>query len=422
MSTPNRVNEVRPTNNAGEAPVFAILFTIGLCHLLNDIIGGLVPALYPLFKKSYSLTFSQIGLITLTYQIASSLLQPLVGFYSDRRPRPFSLMAGMAVTLGGLIFLSRANNFHSILISATAVGVGSAVFHPESSRVARLASGGQHGLAQSIFQVGGNFGFSLGPLLAAFVVVGKNQRSIAWFSIDALLAMVLLFVIGSWYRRTALPRMKLQAATSALRSPLPPGKVAFSLAILLTLIFSKYIYMSSITSYYTFYLISKFHLPVQNAQIRLFTFLASTAAGILIGGPVGDRIGRKYVIWGSIIGVLPFTLLLPYANLFWTSILTVLIGLILSSAFSAILVFAQELLPGKVGMISGLFFGFAFGVAGVAAAMLGKLADRTSIDFVYRMCAFMPAIGVLAYFLPNLEPVRSRRKNAFSGQIYPEAD
>ena len=381
-----------------------------------------MPALYPLFKRSYDLTFSQIGLITLTYQMTSSLLQPLVGLNTDRRPRPFSLMAGMAVTLCGLISLSRANSFHGILVSATAVGVGGAIFHPESARVARLASGGQHGLAQSIFQVGGNFGFALGPLLAAFVVVGKDQRSIAWFSLDALLAIVLLFIIGRWYSRTALPRMKIQAATKALRSPLPPDKVAFSLAILLALIFSKYIYMASITSYYTFYLISKFHLPVQSAQIRLFIFLASTAAGILIGGPVGDRIGRRYVIWGSIIGVLPFTLILPYANLFWTGILTVLIGLILSSAFSAILVFAQELIPGKVGMISGLFFGFAFGVAGVAAAMLGKLADRTSIDFVYRMCAFMPAIGMLAYFLPNLESVKSRRKNKLSEQVFPEAN
>jgi len=422
MSTPNQLDDVRPQDNAGEAPVFAILFTIGLCHLLNDIIGGLVPALYPLFKKSYSLTFSQIGLITLTYQIASSLLQPLVGLYTDRRPRPFSLMAGMTVTLGGLIWLSRASSFHALVLSATAVGAGSAVFHPEASRVARLASGGQHGLAQSIFQVGGNFGFSLGPLLAAFIVIGRGQRSIAWFSLDALVTMVLLFIIVTWYKRTTLHRMKVQVATTNVSSPLPPRKVAFSLAILLTLIFSKYIYMSSITSYYTFYLISKFHLPVQSAQIRLFTFLASTGAGILIGGPLGDRFGRKYVIWGSIIGVLPFTLLLPYANLFWTGILTVLIGLILSSAFSAILVYAQELIPGKVGMISGLFFGFAFGVAGVAAAMLGKVADKTSIDFVYRMCAFMPAIGVLAYFLPNLEPAKLRRKNAISEQVYPEVN
>jgi FSR family fosmidomycin resistance protein-like MFS transporter len=422
MSTPNQLDDVRLPDNVGETPAFAILFTIGLCHLLNDIIGGLVPALYPLFKRSYSLTFAQIGLITLTYQITSSLLQPLVGLYTDRRPRPFSLMFGMTITLGGLIWLSRANSFHTIMVSATAVGVGSAVFHPESARVARLASGGQHGLAQSIFQVGGNFGFALGPLLAAFIVVGRGQRSIAWFSLDALLAMVLLFIIGTWYRRTVFSRKKVQAATTNVRSPLPPRKVAFSLAILLALIFSKYIYMSSIGSYYTFYLISRFHLPVQSAQIRLFVFFASTAAGILIGGPVGDRFGRKYVIWGSIIGVLPFTLILPYANLFWTGILTVLIGLILSSAFSAILVYAQELIPGKVGMISGLFFGFAFGVGGLAAAMLGKLADKTSIDFVYRTCAFMPAIGFLAYFLPNLEPARLRRKSAPSERVYPEAN
>jgi FSR family fosmidomycin resistance protein-like MFS transporter len=422
MSTPHQVDAVRPPDNADEAPVFAILLTIGLCHLLNDIIGGLVPALYPLLKKSYNLTFSQIGLITLTYQITSSMLQPLVGLYTDRKPRPYSLMVGMMVTLGGLIWFSRANSFHTIMLSATAVGMGSAVFHPESSRVARLASGGQHGLAQSIFQVGGNFGFSLGPLLAAFIVIGHSQQSIAWFSLDPLLAIVLLFIVGTWYRRTALPRIKVQSAANKVHSPLPPRKVAISLVILLTLIFSKYIYMSSITSYYTFYLISKFHLTVQNAQIHLFAFLASTGAGIMIGGPVGDRFGRKYVIWCSIIGVLPFTLLLPYANLFWTGILTVLIGLILSSAFSAILVYAQELIPGKVGMIAGLFFGFAFGVAGVAAAMLGKLADKTSIEFVYRMCAFMPAIGFLAYFLPNLEPARLRRKHALAEQSYPGID
>lgn len=422
MSTPNQLDDNRLPNNAGEAPVFAILVTIGLCHLLNDIIGGLVPALYPLFKRNYNLTFSQIGLITLTYQITSSLLQPLVGLYTDRRPRPYSLMAGMAVTLGGLIWLSRANSFHTLVVSATAVGVGSAVFHPEASRVARLASGGQHGLAQSMFQVGGNFGFSLGPLLAAFIVIGRGQQSIAWFSLDALLAMILLFIIGRWYRRTVFSRKKAQAATATLSSPLPHKEVVFSLAILLALIFSKYVYMSSITSYYTFYLISKFHLPVQNAQIHLFIFLVSTGAGIMIGGPVGDRIGRKYVIWGSIIGVLPFTLMLPYANLFWTGVLTVLIGLILSSAFSAILVYAQELIPGKVGTVSGLFFGFAFGVAGVAAAMLGKLADKTSIDFVYRTCSFMPAIGFLAYFLPNLEPGKLRRNHALPEQVYPETN
>jgi len=411
MSSPSSAGPAHPPPNAGgPAPVFAILFVIGSCHMLNDIIGGLVPAIYPLLRNSYSLTFSQIGLITLTYQTTSSLLQPLVGLYTDRRPRPFSLVAGMAVTLGALISLSRANSFHTILLSATAVGVGSAVFHPESSRVARLASGGQHGLAQSIFQVGGNFGFSLGPLLAAFIVIGRGQRSIAWFALDPLAAIVLLVMVGIWYKRTALARLKARTGTAETRSPFSPGKTGFAVTILLILIFSKYFYLASITTYYTFYLISKFHVPVQNAQVHLFLFLGSAAAGTLAGGPLGDRIGRKYVIWGSIVGVLPFTLLLPYANMFWTSVLTVLIGLILSSAFSAILVYAQELIPGKVGMISGLFFGFAFGVAGVGAAMLGRLADHTSIYFVYHVCSFLPAIGILAYFLPNFEPVRSRQK------------
>jgi FSR family fosmidomycin resistance protein-like MFS transporter len=395
--------------DVASGPVFAILFAIGFSHLLCDIIGGLVPALYPILKKSYNLTFSQIGIIALTYQITSSLLQPLIGLYTDRRPRPFSLVAGMSFTLAGLIFLSRAASFHTILASAIVVGIGASVFHPESSRVARLASGGQPGLAQAIFQVGGNFGFSLGPLLAAFIVVRRGQPSIAWFALSPLIAMVLLSKVGAWYKRTALERLKSRAATAALKLPLPRGKVASTLAILLTLIFSKYVYLASLTSYYTFYLISRFHVSVQNAQIHLFAFLASAAAGIVVGGPVGDRVGRKYVIWFSILGVLPLTLLLPHVNLFWTGVLTVAIGLILSSAFSAIIVYAQELIPGKVGMISGLFFGFAFGVAGVGAAVLGKLADHTSIEFVYRVCAFMPAIGCLAYFLPDLEKIKSGR-------------
>jgi len=389
--------------NLSEAPVFGILFAIGLAHLLNDIIGGLMPALYPLFKDSYHLSFSQVGLIALIYQVSSSLLQPLVGIYTDRRPRPFSLMVGMSCTLVGVLMLSLATSFSAILICATMVGVGSSVFHPESSRVARLASGGQHGLAQSIFQVGGNFGFSLGPLLAAFVVFRHGQSSIAWFALSALVAMVVLFRVGGWYKRRALHKLQAQAKRAPQSSPVAPGKVAGAVTILLILIFSKYIYMASITTYYTFYLISRFHVSVQSAQVHLFFFLGATAAGILVGGPVGDRVGRKYVIWCSILGVLPFTLLLPYVNLFWTGVLTVLIGLILSSAFSAILVFAQELIPGKVGMISGLFFGFAFGVAGVAAAALGRVADWTSISFVYHICSFLPAIGILAYFLPNVE-------------------
>jgi MFS transporter, FSR family, fosmidomycin resistance protein len=389
--------------NLNEAPVYGILFAIGLSHLLNDIIGGLVPAIYPLLKSMYHLSFSQVGLITLTYQTTSSLLQPLIGHYTDRRPRPFSLMAGMACTLAGVLMLSRAGSFPAILISATVVGIGSSVFHPESSRVARMASGGQHGLAQSIFQVGGNFGFSLGPLLAALVVFRHGQPSIAWFSLSALLAMILLSRVGRWNKRNALKKSQAQAKSAPLPSPVPPGKVVGAITILLILIFSKYIYLASITTYFTFYLISKFHVSVQSAQIYLFLFLISSVAGILIGGPVGDRIGRKYVIWCSILGVLPFTLLLPYVNLFWTGVLSVVIGMILSSAFSAILVFAHELVPGKVGMISGLFFGFAFGVAGVGAAVLGKVADLTSVSFVYHICSFLPIIGILAYFLPNVQ-------------------
>ncbi len=389
--------------NLNDAPVFGILFAIGLAHLLNDMIGGLMPALYPLLKNSYSLSFSQVGLIALTYQTTASLLQPLVGHYTDRRPRPFSLMVGMACTLIGVISLSRASNFPAILISASVVGVGSSVFHPESSRVARLASGGQHGLAQSIFQVGGNFGFSLGPLLAALVVFRHGQSSIAWFSLSALLAMIVLLRVGSWYKRNALKKLQAQAKSAPLRSSMPSGKVARAMTILLVLIFSKYIYLASITTYFRFYRLRKFHVSAERALFVVLCFLASSAAGILVGGPVGDRIGRKYVIWCSILGVLPFTLLLPYVNLFWTGVLSVLIGMILSSAFSAILVFAQELIPGKVGMISGLFFGFAFGVAGVGAAVLGKVADWTSISFVYHVCSFLPVIGVLAYFLPDGE-------------------
>jgi FSR family fosmidomycin resistance protein-like MFS transporter len=411
MSAPHNAGEIQmPQGTVVQRPVFAILLTIGLCHCLNDIINGLVPALYPLFKNTYSLSFAQIGLITLTYQTTSSLVQPLVGFFTDRRPQPFSLVAGMGVTLAGLISLSQAGSFHAILLAATAVGVGSAVFHPESSRVARLASGGQPGLAQSIFQVGGNFGFSLGPLLAAFIVIGRGQRSVVWFALCPMIAMVLLSMVGTWYKHTALPRLKKQAKAAASGSALPTRKVVSALAILLILIFSKFFYLSSINTYYTFYLISKFHLTVQNAQLHLFLFLGSAAAGTLVGGPVGDRIGRKYVIWASIAGVLPFTLLLPYANLFWTSILTVIIGVILSSAFAAILVYAQELIPGKVGMVSGMFFGFAFGIGGLGAALLGKLADHTSIYFVYRVCSFLPAIGLFAYFLPNFEPVKPHRK------------
>ncbi len=384
---------------------FKVLAAITFCHFLNDIFQSLIPAIYPLLKNFYHLDFGQVGMISLTNQLTASLLQPLVGLYTDHRPKPYSLPIGMGFTLMGLVVLSRAPSYMIVLVAVALVGIGSAVFHPESSRIARLASGGQHGLAQSVFQVGGNAGSSLGPLLAAFIVLPQGQRSIAWFSVVALVGIVVLTRVGGWSKRNRPAKTKSHAAAEHPLG-LSPRKVGFALAILIALVFSKYFYLASLGSYYTFYLMNKFHVSVQNAQVHLFIFLGAVAAGTIIGGPVGDRIGRKLVIWCSILGVLPFTLALPYANLFWTSILTVLIGLILASAFSAILVYAQDLVPGKVGMISGLFFGLAFGMAGVGAALLGKLADLTSIDFVYRVCSFLPLIGLLTWFLPNLEHKR----------------
>jgi FSR family fosmidomycin resistance protein-like MFS transporter len=386
--------------------VFKVLAAITFCHFLNDIFQSLIPAIYPLLKNFYHLDFGQVGLISLTNQLTASLLQPLVGLYTDHRPKPYSLPIGMGFTLMGLVVLSRAPTFMTVLVAVALVGVGSAVFHPESSRIARMASGGQHGLAQSLFQVGGNAGSSLGPLLAAFIVLPQGQRSIAWFSAVALLGIIVLTKVGGWSKRNRPAKAKSHLSVEHHRT-LTPRKVAFALAILIALVFSKYFYLASLGSYYTFYLMNKFHVSVQNAQVHLFIFLGAVAAGTIIGGPVGDRIGRKLVIWCSILGVLPFTLALPYANLFWTSILTVLIGLILASAFSAILVYAQDLVPGKVGMISGLFFGLAFGMAGVGAALLGKLADMTSIGFVYRVCSFLPLIGLLTWYLPNLEHKRA---------------
>jgi FSR family fosmidomycin resistance protein-like MFS transporter len=389
--------------STGGRTVFKILAAISFCHLLNDMVQSLIPAIYPIVKESFHLDFGQIGLITLTYQMTASLLQPVIGTYTDRRPQPYSLAIGMGFTLVGLVLLSRAPNYGMFLAASAMVGMGSAVFHPESSRVARMASGGQHGLAQSLFQVGGNAGSAIGPLLAAFIVLPRGQYSIAWFSLAALLGMVVLVNVGGWYRQHPSAKAKSPVKKADSQPVLSSGKIAMSVAILMALVFSKYFYLASLTSYYTFYLISKFHVSVQSAQIHLFIFLGAVAAGTIIGGPIGDRIGRKYVIWCSILGVLPFTLVLPYANLFWTSLLSAVIGVILASAFSAIIVYAQELVPGRVGMISGLFFGFAFGMGGIGAAVLGKLADRTSIDFVYKICAFLPAIGLLTGFLPNLE-------------------
>lgn len=389
---------------AAARTAFPILAMLSVCHFLNDMMQSLLPAIYPLLKTNFALDFGQIGLITLTFQVTASLLQPFVGIYTDKRPMPYSLAIGMGFTLAGLLLLSRASSFPMLLAAAALVGSGSSVFHPESSRVARMASGGRHGLAQSLFQVGGNVGSSIGPLLAAFIVMPRGQSSLAWFAIAALVAIVLLTRIGGWYReQVPLQRVRRVAATIPT---LPRRTVVVTMMVLGALIFSKYFYLASLTSYYTFYLMEKFHVSAESSQLHLFVFLGAVAAGTLAGGPIGDRIGRKYVIWGSILGVLPFTLLLPHANLFWTTMLTIVIGLILASAFSAIIVYAQELVPGRTGLIAGLFFGFAFGMGGLGAALLGQLADHIGIEAVYRICAFLPAIGLLAWFLPALEQPR----------------
>lgn len=387
-------------NIAGQT-VFPILFAISFSHLLNDTIQSLIPAIYPVVKNSFSLTFAQIGLITLTFQLAASLLQPFVGLYTDKKPQPYSLAIGMGFTLLGLLSLSQAPNFLMLIVSVALVGIGSSIFHPEASRMASMASGGRRGMAQSVFQVGGNAGSSIGPLLAALVIVPYGQSNIIWFSLLALLAIVILINVGGWYKLKIRARVDKTVSDHAIQT-LPRKKVFLSVIVLLILIFSKYFYLASMSSYYTFYMIHKFGVSVQSSQVYLFIFLFAVAAGTLIGGPLGDRIGRKYVIWGSILGVAPFTLLLPHANLFWTAVLTVPIGVILASAFSAILVYAQELIPGKVGMISGLFFGFAFGMGGVGSALLGALADRTSIEYVYSICAFLPLIGLITGFLPDI--------------------
>jgi FSR family fosmidomycin resistance protein-like MFS transporter len=388
------------------ATVFPILGAISFCHLLNDMMQALLPAMYPILKGGFDLTFGQIGLLTLTYQITASLLQPLIGLYTDRRPQPYSLPFGMGSTLLGLITLAYAPNYPSLLVGSALLGIGSSIFHPESSRIARLASGGAHGLAQSLFQVGGNFGQALSPLLAALFILPHGRGSLAWFAFAALLGMVILTALGRWYES----RSQLRAAprkAQAGKANLSRAQVAKAIAVLIALIFSKYFYLASLTSYYIFYLINRFQLTAQTAQLYLFVFLAAVAVGTIIGGPVGDRIGRKKVIWGSILGVLPFTLALPYVGLAMTVALTIVIGLVLSSAFSAIVVYAQELMPGRVGAVSGLFYGLAFGMAGLGAAVLGMLADWTSIEFVYRLCSFLPLIGLLTAFLPNVEGARS---------------
>jgi MFS transporter, FSR family, fosmidomycin resistance protein len=389
--------------NAAASTAFPILVTLSFCHLLNDMIQSLLPAIYPLLKSSFALDFGQVGLITLTFQFTASLLQPMIGILTDRHPKPFSLAIGMGSTLVGLLLLSQAPSFPVLLAAAALIGTGSAVFHPESSRIARLASGGRHGLAQSLFQVGGNVGSATGPLLAAFIIMPRGQASIAWFALAAMVAIILLGRIGRWYR-LQIPNMRRPTVRAPGELAYSRREVAFALIVLGLLIFSKYFYLASISSYYTFYLMHKFGISVQSAQVHLFIFLAAVAAGTIIGGPVGDRIGRRYVIWVSILGVLPFTLMLPHASLLWTTVLTVIIGVVLASAFSAILVFAQDLVPGRTGAISGLFFGFAFGMGGIGAAVLGELADHIGIEAVYSICAWLPAIGLLAWFLPRRKP------------------
>jgi FSR family fosmidomycin resistance protein-like MFS transporter len=391
-------------NSRGGGTVFPVLIALSVSHLLNDTIQSLLPAIYPLLKSAFQLSYVQIGLITLTFQMTASVLQPAVGFYTDRRPRPFSLAIGMGVTLAGLVLLARAERFPAILIAGAFVGMGSSVFHPEASRIAKVASGGRHGLSQSIFQVGGNLGTSIGPLLAAIIIVPHGQRSILWFTLLALAGIVVLQRVGTWYSRLLRSGAATGLGAPVWRHPdLTPARVVRSVVVLLILVFSKYFYLSSMTNYYTFYLITKFHLSVRDADIGLFVFLFSVAAGTIIGGPLGDRYGRKYVIWASILGVAPFTLTLPHLGLPATIICSVFTGVILASAMSAILVYAQELIPGKPGTIAGLFFGFAFGMGGMASAIWGKLADRTSIFFVFQVCAYLPLLGLLTAFLPDLK-------------------
>ena len=381
-------------------PAYVVLAGISFSHFLNDTMQSLIPSVYPILKENYALTFAQIGLITLAFQVTASLLQPVVGMITDRKAQPFSLAMGMGFTFVGLLMLSGAHNFAMLVLSAAMIGLGSAIFHPESSRIARMASGGRYGFAQSVFQVGGNLGSAIGPVLAALIVVPFGQPSIAWFSTIAFVAVVVLWRIGSWYKPRIMARG--HAAPKRLAGAPSGSRVALAIGILIMLVFSKYIYLSSLTSYYTFYLMHKFGVTTQTSQLLLFVFLGAVAAGVYFGGPLGDRFGRRYVIWFSILGALPFTLLLPYVNLEWTVILSVIIGLIISSAMPAIIVYAQELVPHRFGMISGLFFGFAFGAGGLGAAMLGVVADAKGIDFVYAVCAFLPAIGLLAMFLPKM--------------------
>ena len=394
---------------AATHPQYKVLASISFSHFLNDTMQSLILAVYPMLKADFHLSFVQIGLITLSYQITASLLQPIVGIYTDKHPKPFSLVIGMACTLAGILMLAFAGTYPYLLLAAMMVGMGSSIFHPEAARVSRIASKGQFGLAQSIFQVGGNVGASMGPLLAAWIVIPHTKTSVSWFSPVAFLAMIVLLQVGFWYRGQ-VSSFRQEQQNTPHESHFSHRKITQTILILLLLVFSKNFYLSSLNSYYMFYLFHKFNVSMHQAQYLLFLFLFSVAIGTLIGGPIGDRIGRKRVIWFSILGVAPFTLLLPYANLLWTGILTVIIGLILASAFPAILVFAQELIPGKFGMISGLFYGFSFGMGGLGAAILGNLADHWGIDSVYSICSFLPLLGILAVFLPNISDNIIRKK------------
>lgn len=399
-----RANSPVAVEPVASKTVFPVIFAISFAHLLNDMLQSVIPAVYPLIKDEFSLSFTQIGLITLTFQLTASLLQPFVGLYTDRKPFPMSLPAGMTFTFAGLLLFSIAGSFGVLLLSVGLIGVGSSVFHPESSRVAHMASGGKKGLAQSIFQVGGNAGSSIGPLLAALIVMPYGIRGVTWISLGAVAGIILLWRVGKWYGHHLYLKKTRPVNLDEIKKPLlSKPRIMAALFVLLLLIFSKYFYLASMTSYFTFFLMDKFQVTAQQSQIYLFAFLAAVAVGTIIGGPVGDRFGRKYVIWFSILGVAPFTLLLPYVSLFWTIVLAVVIGIILASAFSAILVYATDLIPGKVGTIAGLFFGLAFGMGGLGSALLGNLADHTSIGFVFRVCAFLPLIGIVAGFLPKVE-------------------
>lgn len=410
MKTPTASATETPVKTVATNTVFTVLFAISFSHLLNDTIQALLPSIYPLFKDSYGLTFTQLGLITFTFQITASLLQPLVGYYTDKRPLPYSLAFGMGLTFAGLVLLAYAHDFKHILIASAFFGGGSAIFHPEASRIAFMAAGRRHGLAQSVFQVGGNTGSAIGPLLAALIIVPHGQRAVLFFCVLALIGVWVLWRVGRWHRENPhrlqrKPRpVVATAGTAAVDGcALPRRRVVLAVSVLVALVFSKYVYLSSLTSYYTFYLMDRFGVSVQNAQYHLFIFLAAVAAGTIAGGPIGDRVGRKRVIWVSILGVAPFSLLLPHVGLVMTAVLSVFIGLILASAFSAILVYAQELMPGNIGMVAGLFFGLAFGIAGIGSAVLGKVADYTGINFVFHLCAWLPLIGLLTVFLPNIE-------------------